>query len=275
MQHDPRCDGTGAYRDRVPTTTAPDGASIAYETTGDGPPLVLVHGITECRRSWDPLIAPLARDHRVVVPDLRGHGESERRPPYDAVTMAADLHAVVEAAGATQPLVVGHSLGGAVVSLYASAYPVRGVVNVDQSLELSGFKELVTPIEPMLRGDDATFQSVMQQIFASLYGALSDEERTRIASLAHPEQDVVLGVWESVLTSSAADLDALVRGALAAITAPYLALHGTDPGDAYIRWLQGALPVTTLEVWPDLGHYPHLVEPERFVERVRTFSDDL
>jgi pimeloyl-ACP methyl ester carboxylesterase len=256
----------------VPIAAAPDGASIAYETRGDGLPLVLVHGITECRRSWDPLITPLARDHRVIAVDLRGHGQSERRPPYDALTMAADVHAVAEAAGATQPCLVGHSLGGSVVSLYAAAYPARGVVNVDQPLELSGFKELLAPIEPMLRGDEATFQSVMQEIFASLYGALSEEERARVALHAHPEQDVVLGVWELVLTSSANDLDALMRGALAAVAAPYLALHGEDPGDGYARWLQSALPVASLEIWPGLGHYPHLVEPERFVDRVRRFT---
>jgi pimeloyl-ACP methyl ester carboxylesterase len=65
----------------VSTATASDGASIAYEVVGDGPPIVLVHGIIESRRSWDPLIAPLAREHRVVAVDLRGHGASDRRPP--------------------------------------------------------------------------------------------------------------------------------------------------------------------------------------------------
>lgn len=121
----------------MPTATAPDGASIVYEVAGDGLPMVLVHGITESRGSWEPLIAPLARQHWVVTVDLRGHGESDRCTPYDVLTMAADVHAVVEATGVRGPLVVGHSLGGAVVSVYAAANPVRGVVNVDQPLELS------------------------------------------------------------------------------------------------------------------------------------------
>ncbi len=256
----------------MPAATAPDGASIAYEVTGDGPFVVLVHGITESRRSWDPLTAPLAHDHRVIAVDLRGHGESERRPPYDALTMASDVHAVVEAVGAAEPLVVGHSLGAAVVSVYAATSPVRGVVNVDQPLELGGFQALVEPLAPVLRSDDASFQSVMRQIFGSLYGALPAQEGARIDSLSHPEQDVVLGAWDLVLTATPEELDELSRFTAASITAPYLALHGTDPGEAYVAWLKDVMPHASLELWPDIGHYPHLVEPERFVRRVREFS---
>jgi pimeloyl-ACP methyl ester carboxylesterase len=254
------------------TATAPDGATIAYEVTGDGPPIVLVHGITESRRSWDPLIAPLARDHRVVAVDLRGHGESDRRPPYDVLTMAADTHAVVEAVGAREPLVVGHSLGGAVVSVYAAANPVRGVLNVDQPLEMRGFKALLEPLEPMLRGDEATFRSLIGQIFESLYGALSTEERARIQSLSHPEQDVVLGAWDLVLTATPEEMDELIRSTVQLVTAPYLAIAGSDPGEAYVAWLEDVIPTATFELWGDVGHYPHLVEPERFVQRIRELS---
>ena len=256
----------------MPTAIAPDGASISYEVAGDGPPIVLVHGITESRRSWDPLIAPLAGEYRVVAVDLRGHGDSERRPPYDALTMAADVRAVVDTAGATDPLVVGHSLGGAVVSVYAAANPVRGVVSVDQPLQLSGFQALLKPMEPMLRGDEAGFRSLIQQIFESLYGALPPDERARIESHSHREQDVVLGAWDFVLTATPEEIDELIRSTASSITAPYLALHGSDPGEAYVAWLKDVVPTATFELWPDLGHYPHLVEPERFLQRVREMS---
>jgi pimeloyl-ACP methyl ester carboxylesterase len=256
----------------VPTATASDGASIAYAVTGDGPPIVLLHGITESRGSWDPLIGPLARGHRVVAVDLRGHGEFDRHPPYDVLTMAADVHAVVDAAGAGDPLLVGHSLGGAVVTVYAAAYPARGVVNVDQPLEMSGFQALLEPLEPVLRGDDSGFQALMQQIFESLYGALPADERARIMSHTHPEQDVVLGVWDFVLTATPEEMDELITSTARMITAPYLALHGDDPGEHYAAWLQSVVSTASFELWPDLGHYPHLVEPERFMQRVEGFS---
>ena len=111
--------GDRAVACAVPSVSAPDGATIPYEATGAGPVVVLVHGITESHHSWDSLIGELALDFQVVAVDLRGHGASERRAPYDALTMAVDLHAVVEAVGAPSPLMIGHSLGGAVVSIYA------------------------------------------------------------------------------------------------------------------------------------------------------------
>ena len=243
-----------------------------YEVAGDGPAVVLVHGITENRHSFDPLVGALAADHRVVAVDLRGHGASERRPPYDALTMAADLHVAVRAAGATDPLMVGHSLGGVVVSLYAASYPGRGVINIDQALALGGFKAILASVEPQLRGDDAAFRSIVDAMFDGFYGPLPDPERARLEALRRPDREVVLGVWDLVLTSDPEELDALVGASAAAITAPYLALHGIDPGDEYTTWLHAQLPSATVEVWADHGHYPHLVDPERFLARLREFE---
>jgi pimeloyl-ACP methyl ester carboxylesterase len=254
------------------TAHAADGAAIAYEVRADGPPLVLVHGITESRRAWDPLLDALAADHRVVALDLRGHGESERKPPYQVATMVGDVNTVVNDAGVSDPLLIGHSLGGAVVSFYAALYPVRGVIDIDQPIELSQFKEMLTPIEPMLRGDDAQFQAAITAIFDALSAPLPEVERARLRALAHPEQDVVLGVWDLVLTSNADELDALVSASAEAISAPYLALDGIDAGEDYERWLTMRVKQAVVETWAGHGHYPHLVDPSRFVERVRDFE---
>ena len=73
---------------------SPD-VSIDYFAAGEGRPLALVHGITESRRTWDPLLAPLiAAGYRVIAVDLRGHGGSSRVAPYDLATMAGDLAAL-------------------------------------------------------------------------------------------------------------------------------------------------------------------------------------
>ena len=256
----------------MPTASAPDGATIAYETTGAGPALILVHGITDSHAMWDPLIAPLAEDFKVVAVDLRGHGASERRPPYDVFTMAGDVNAVADAAHAINPLLVGHSLGGAVVTTYAATFPTRGVVNIDQSMQLGAFKDALTSIEPLLRGDDASFRAVMNQIVSGNYGPLAASERARIEAGTSLEQEVVLGVWDLVFSSSADELDVQVEATVGAITAPYLALHGADPGPDYPDWLRTHIARSTLEVWPDDGHFPHLVEPERFLDRLHDFA---
>ena len=109
------------------------GVSIDYFAAGEGRPVVLVHGITESRRAWDPVLAPLiAAGFRVTAIDLRGHGASSSVAPYDLATMAGDLGAVLAQEGIDDALLIGHSLGGAVVSAYAAGGPCRGVINVDQ-----------------------------------------------------------------------------------------------------------------------------------------------
>lgn len=245
---------------------------ISFERVGEGPSIVLVHGITESRRAWDPLIGPLARSHDVLAVDLRGHGESEVVPPYDLITMATDVHEVVESLGVPDPLMVGHSLGGTVVSAYAAMFECRGVVNVDQSLRLGSFQAALKSIEPMLRGDEATFLNLMSMLFDSMRGRLGDKEWARLSALRHPVQEVVLGVWSAVLDLEVEELDAEVYSIASAIDVPYLALHGTDPGDGYEAWLNDLVDDLRVELWDGLGHYPHLVEPQRFVALVNEFE---
>lgn len=257
------------------SVTTTDGTTIAYDDEGRGRPLVLVHGITESRRSWDPLLDALASRWRVVRIDLRGHGESDRRAPYDPVTMAGDVAAVVEALGLGEPLLVGHSMGGVVVSAYGGAgHPARGIVNVDQALALAGFKDALAPIEALLR-DPATFPDAIAAVFSVLDGPLPADERRRLDGIASPEPDVVLGVWEPVFALPAEELDALATELLRGIGVPYLALHGSDPGPEYGAWLRERVAGAQLEVWPECGHYPQLVEPARFVTRLERFDDGL
>ncbi|MEZ5216009.1 MAG: alpha/beta hydrolase [Ilumatobacteraceae bacterium] len=251
------------------------GVEIAYERQGSGPSLVLVHGITESRHTWDPLVPALARDHDVIAVDLRGHGESSMTPPYDSVVFAADLAALLGTLGVEMPLLVGHSLGGVVVSVMATMLPVRGVVNVDQPLRLSGFQEGVRMLEPALRGTIEEFEGAIAAMFSMMDGALPGEERERIQAGSRPEQDVVLGIWDGVLTATPEELDALVAGIAQGISVPYLALHGIDPGPDYAPWLESLCATASVEVWADLGHYPHLVQPERFLARVARFEDEL
>jgi len=253
--------------------TTADGVRIAYEVTGSGPVLVLVHGLTESRRAWDPLLADLARDHAVVAVDVRGHGGSSPGSTYEPPVLADDLAAVLADAGRADPLVVGHSMGGVIVTAFAAAHPCRGVINVDQPIELGGFQELVRGVEPLLRGDG--FEAFMESLFATLQGPLPADEVARLDALSHPVREVVLGMWAPVLELPPAELDALVRSLTSAVRVPYLAIHGDDPGATYAPWLEEAIPTATLEVWEGSGHYPHLLHPERFTQRVRTFESAL
>lgn len=256
------------------SVTTADGTRIAYtDTGGDRPALVLVHGITESHRAWDPIVPALAARWRVVSLDLRGHGESERHEPYDPITLGNDVATVVAATGIEDPLLVGHSLGGVVVSAYGGAgHPARAIVNVDQPIALGGFKEALEPLEPMLRGTPEEFNTAVEIVFSVLDGPLPAAERARLDALSSAEQDVVLGVWGTIFDASAEDLDLLTAAVVGGISVPYLSLHGMDPGDDYPDWLTAVVPTATVEIWDGLGHYPQLTAPDRFVTRLAQFD---
>ncbi len=256
-------------------TVTSGGIELAYEISGDGPPLALVHGITEDHRSWDPLIGPLAQTHSVIAVDLRGHGESGFGLAYDLASMANDLHHVLTLEHANDALLVGHSLGGTVVSAYAAVFETLAVVNIDQPLALANFQAGLKQVEPMLRGDEAGFRSVIDMVFDSMRGSLPEPEVARIEAIRRPVQDVVLGGWSALLDSTLEDLEALVSATFGRITAPYLAIHGIDPGPGYGDWLKSLVSSSDCEVWPDLGHYPHLTAPDRFLARLAEFENGL
>jgi len=250
------------------TTTTQDGATIHYEVTGSGQPVILVHGITESSRTWDPIVDRLSSNHEVITLDLRGHGDSPRAETYDLGSLAGDIVAVATATGLERPRVVGHSLGGAVVTALGGAVPVESVVNVDQPLKLDDFQDQLIEAAPALR-DPETFPTVIGTLFEG--DAIDPAEWERIESCRRADQEVVLGIWEPVIQAPREELAAMVEGAAAAVSCPYLSLFGIDPGPDYQDWLRSLIPHAEIEVWPGLGHYPHLVEPDRFVARLEEF----
>lgn len=113
--------GDGEDADFVPPVTertieTDDGAEIHVLERGQGPPIVLLHGITLAARIWGYQLHDLSATHRVVAIDQRGHGRSSAgREPADLTRLGSDLLAVLEAMDLRQAIVVGHSMGGMVV----------------------------------------------------------------------------------------------------------------------------------------------------------------
>jgi len=243
---------------------------IAWEESGSGVPAVFVHGITEDRRSWDPVVALLDDRFRCVRLDLRGHGASPDADDYGALAMADDVAAVVEEAGIDEPpLLVGHSLGAVVVTAYAAQAPARAVVNVDQSMRFGDFAAALQPVTSELRGP--RFGDVLGAVFDSLGLSRLGERDLAYVTERHrsARQDVVLGVWSLILDTPPDELTAVAESLLPAVQVPYLAVHGSDPGPDYVAWISRLVPTATVEVWEGDGHYPHLVEPKRFADRLR------
>src|SRR4051794_12389999 len=103
------------------------GHTVCYRTAGDSAPLVLlIHGITGHGAAWDPVTARLARHHRVLVPDLLGHGTSAKpRGDYSLGAYATGLRDLMVGLAEPRATVVGHSLGGGVAMQFAYQFPER------------------------------------------------------------------------------------------------------------------------------------------------------
>lgn len=113
-----------------PTGTFVDvpGARLHVVERGEGPAVLLVHGLSGQLGNFDyGMIAPLARDHRVIAVDRPGAGYSTRAPgaPADLRAQADTLAALIDRLGLEKPLVVGHSLGGAIALALAAYHPGR------------------------------------------------------------------------------------------------------------------------------------------------------
>jgi pimeloyl-ACP methyl ester carboxylesterase len=111
-------DPSSAYEER----RAPNG--LYYRVTGRGAPLLLLHGLMASGAMFDPLVDLLRDDFRLLIPDLRGHGQSgEISGPYDVAALAGDLDAVMTDADFARANVLGYSHGGAVAQQLARLRP--------------------------------------------------------------------------------------------------------------------------------------------------------
>jgi pimeloyl-ACP methyl ester carboxylesterase len=159
---------TGAVAEKVPTITTADGTKIAYEVSGTGPALLLLHGGGQSRKSWSErgYVDRLAKKFTVIRLDFRGSGDSGRPDTpaaYALDTVLADILAVADAAGAKRFHVWGFGHGGT-VGRYLAARSDRVIsavlVGMDMGPTVSGpVKEALTAMrarwQPMLEAQKA------------------------------------------------------------------------------------------------------------------------
>ena len=101
-----------------------NGVRIHYSMGGKGSPVVLLHGYAQTSHMWNPIMPLLAKNHTVIVPDLRGAGGSSKpESGYDKKNMAMDIHELVTSLGFKRASVVGHDIGLMVAYAYAAQFP--------------------------------------------------------------------------------------------------------------------------------------------------------
>jgi len=263
----------------TPTTTR--FAGLAADTQGDDdtrPALLLLHGLTFDRTMWRPALAELRRidpHRRAVSLDLPAHGESRGDVPDAPEGLRDAVHAAVEAAGLRAPVVVGHSYSAILAVFYAATFPHRGIVSVDQTLQVDGFGEMLLGLADRLRGAD--YLDVWNELEAGLHIELLPEPaQKRLRASCTPRQDLLLGYWSPILDRDPATMHDQLATAVAAVRAagaPFTLVAGANPEPGSRAWMRATLPGSTMTVWPGCGHFPHLARPDAFARLLAQTAD--
>src|SRR4051794_26542163 len=244
---------------------------LAYERSGQGIPVVFLHGLTFDRTSWRPVVDRLGDRVCSITLDLPGHGQSGGSGLLFE-DLAALIRARLDDLGVVRPLVVGHSMSGGLAMAYAAQHPVRGVVDVEGPLDVRPFASGVRRLAPALRGE--AFAETFRDVFQASMGLdrLPADVRELVLAGQRIRRELVLGYWAEVLDLEPDALQARVDRALEAIEAPVLAVFGRELTAPEHERL-ARIPDAACEVWPDFGHFAHLVEPDRFAERLLAFVE--
>lgn len=265
------------------------GHKVCFRLRGEGPPIVLIHGITGRSDQWEPAIDELAADHTVLAPDLLGHGESAKpRGDYSLGAYASAVRDVTVAVGIDRATVVGHSLGGGIAMQFAYQFPERC-----ERLVLVSSGGLGREVHPMLRaatlpGSELVLPLLTNAVLLAggakigaalgrlgLQAGVDMAEISRgFASLGEAEaRHAFIQTMRAVLDFGGQRVSARDRLYLAA-NLPSLIVWGTD--DPIIPVAHGreahlAMPGSRFEELEGVGHFPQLERPREFARILAEF----
>ncbi|MGZ4286622.1 MAG: alpha/beta fold hydrolase [Solirubrobacteraceae bacterium] len=264
------------------------GREVALVVGGEGPTLLLIHGIGGDWRTWEPVLDGLARQHQVVAVDLPGHGGSAKGAgDYSLGALACALRDVGGVLGLERATVIGHSLGGGIAMQFAYQFPERcerlvlvssGGLGPDVGLVL---RLATLPGSELFLSLTAPAARSLINLAASAGRALpirpaADAEHYARAftALADPDtRAAFLGTLRGVVGTRGQLVDARDRLYLAQHM-PTLIVWGERDAILPVEHAhaaQEAIPGSQLEIFEDTGHLPQLYDPGRFINIVEHF----
>jgi pimeloyl-ACP methyl ester carboxylesterase len=246
-----------------------DGIKIYYEVHGDGPPLILTHGYSSTSAMWQGQVEALAKRHKLILWDMRGHGQSDYPDDpkaYSEALTVGDIAALLDAVGARQAIVGGLSLGGYMSLAFYRAHPER----------VSAL--LIIDTGPGFKKDDAREAwnkralDTAERFERDGLDVLKSASRER-SSITHRNAKGLALAARGMLTQR----DARVIELLPEIKVPSLVVVGADdtPFLAASDYMAAKIPGARKVVVPAAGHAVNIDQPQAFIEAVLPFLDGL
>ena len=254
----------------------PGGQTLAWVELGDpgGRPVVLIHGYTDNGRDWAPLTPHLGPGLRLIVVDLRGHGQSGKPECcYTRQDMAYDIKRLLDVLKIEKADIVGHSLGSIVAQTFAELWPdrTRKVVLISSTAGRApgeaGSFDFVTPILALKDPIDPN-----SPFMRAWWSSPTPVDEAFLTRQREDSATIPAAVWKAVIFQGLMGLE--LRSTLPLLKAPTLMIWGgKDPiiteGDR-AGLIQG-LPNATVKLYPDLGHNPFWEEPGRVADDIEAF----
>ncbi|HQV32825.1 MAG TPA: alpha/beta fold hydrolase, partial [Calditrichia bacterium] len=248
-----------------------------YRDLGEGPAVVIVHGLLGSSDNWGTLGKQLADAFRVVMVDMRNHGRSPHHPQFSYADMVGDLHELVQDLGIKKMHLVGHSMGGKASMTYARYYPHKllslTVADIaPRSYRDNYYREL---LGGLLALDTAQIRSREEADRALV--DLVPEKGMRAFIVKNLRRDHQGGYhWKMNVPVLLENLDG--------ITGPMPEGHIFEGPTLFIRGgrspyikekdrvgIHERFPQAHVETIPDAGHWVHADAPEAFLEILRDF----
>lgn len=249
------------------------GVRLRYAEQGphDGRAVLLLHGWSDSWFSFSRILPLLPEDWRVIAPDQRGHGESEKPAGgYAMEDLARDAIALLDALGVKRATLVGHSMGSFVAQHVAALAPerVERVVLVDSAVTCRHAE--VLPLFEAVRGfDDTVDEGFIREFQASTIHKPVPVEF--FEGVVAQSKKLPVRVWQA-LAQGHEEFDS--RAVAASVRAPMLAVWGEKDAvfpRAQQEELRRHYPSATFKVYPDVGHAPHWEIPEGLARDVVAF----
>jgi len=265
------------------------GYKRAFRVAGDGPPILLIHGIGDNSTTWLPVMRELAKHHLVIAPDLLGHGLSDKpRADYSIGGFANGMRDLLAVLGVDRVTLVGHSLGGGVAMQFAYQYPQyaermvligsggvgRQVSPVLRASSLPGATLAIAALQlPGVKLQTAIVLKLLQMFNTDLGVDAPDLIRLVEALPDYQSRTAFIRTIRSVVDWRGQVPTALDRCYLAEGMPTLLVWGDRDPvlSVKHAAIAHAAMPNSRLEIFRGAGHFPFHYDLDRFIALVRDF----